>query len=558
MKNASRNGERGIALFFSIFALLLLTAIAAALIFMANTETAVNSNYRQEQVALFAAKAGVEEARARMMPADPNTINSAGAPLPIAVPTTANNAILYIVNPGSSAGSVQPWNSANAYADDELCHDGYGASFGAATAPDIRCNTSNLPGGTGWYLPYNSAIPFNTTAAALPYKWVRIAPKLNASLSYLTGAGATATITNYLVNTAASVSALICWDGAEEVPLKAGSTKCSDMLNAAGAPMNTVYLLTALGVSSNSPNAARKMVESEVTLNPTAPFPFGLYATSSACPAINFNGNNASTDSYTTAGGGTYASTKTNTGGNIGSNGSVDIGNGNIGGTVGVLQAPPTGSGPCPTPFTAAPNGRDVGPNCPGGSCVPNSATYIPMPFTFPVPPAPNPLPPNTSYTPPNCAGGNKVGQCIVPGTYGNISITGTLTMAPGTYNINSLSMTGNAAIVVDPPGALAFNVGGCGDATCSAANALANPLAIAGNGITDDTIANDFTINYAGAGTISIAGNGDVTAILNAPNSTITQVGNGNWYGSILGGKISLGGNAFFHFDKNSAQAPQ
>jgi hypothetical protein len=129
--------------------------------------------------------------------------------------------------------------------------------------------------------------------------------------------------------------------------------------------------------------------------------------------------------------------------------------------------------------------------------------------------------------------------------------------MAPGTYNINSPSMTGNAAIVVNPPGALEFNVGGCGDATCSAANALANPLAVAGNGITDDTIPNDFTINYAGAGTISIAGNGDVTAILNAPNSTITQVGNGNWYGSILGGKISLGGNAFFHFDKNSAQAP-
>ena len=101
------------------------------------------------------------------------------------------------------------------------------------------------------------------------------------------------------------------------------------------------------------------------------------------------------------------------------------------------------------------------------------------------------------------------------------------------------------------------FNVGGCGDATCSAANALANPLAIAGNGITDDTIANDFTINYAGSKTISIAGNGDVTAILNAPNSTITQVGNGNWYGSILGGKISLGGNAFFHFDRNSTRAP-
>ena len=129
--------------------------------------------------------------------------------------------------------------------------------------------------------------------------------------------------------------------------------------------------------------------------------------------------------------------------------------------------------------------------------------------------------------------------------------------MAPGTYNINSLSMTGNAGIVVSPAGAVQFNVGGCGDATCSSANALGNPLKIAGNGIIDDTKANDFTINYAGPGTISIAGNGNVTAILNSPNATITQQGNGNWYGSILGSQISLGGNAFFHFDRASALAP-
>ena len=555
MKKLIRNGERGVALFFSIFALLLLTGIAAALIFMANTETAVNSNYRQEQVAFFAANAGLEEARARMMASDPNTVNSTALPLPIKAPTAANQSVLYIVNPGNVANSVQPWNKNNAYADNELCHDGYGI-FGTAVAPDIRCDTSGLPG-AGWYASYNSALPFNTTSAALPYKWVRIAPKVNNSMTYLTGAGSTATVSNYLVNTGALPSALICWDGAEEVPLKTTATKCSDMLTAAGAPMNNVYILTALGVSSNDATAAQKLVQSEVALNPTPPFPYGLFATSSACPAINFTGNNPATDSYTTAGGGTYASTKTSTGGDIGSNGGVAVGNGNIGGLVGVIQAPPAGSGPCAAPFSIGPNGTDVGPNCPGASCVPNSPTYLPAPYTFPVPPAPSPLPPNKTYNPPNCAGGKKAGLCMVPGTYGNISITGTLTMAPGTYNINSLSMTGNAQIVVNPPGALTFNVGGCGDATCSAANALANPLAIAGNGITDDANPNDFTINYAGAGTISIAGNGNVTAILNSPNATITQQGNGNWYGSILGSQITLGGNAFFHFDRASALAP-
>src|ERR1700688_1859955 len=97
MKNVTRNRERGVALFFSIFALLLLTAIAGALIFMASTETSINSNYRQEQTAFFAAKAGIEEARARMMPADPNSINTTAAPLSIVAPTNTTASLIYIV-----------------------------------------------------------------------------------------------------------------------------------------------------------------------------------------------------------------------------------------------------------------------------------------------------------------------------------------------------------------------------------------------------------------------------------------------------------------------------
>ena len=84
-----------------------------------------------------------------------------------------------------------------------------------------------------------------------------------------------------------------------------------------------------------------------------------------------------------------------------------------------------------------------------------------------------------------------------------------------------------------------------------------ANPIAIAGNGITDDKFANDFTINYGGTGTVSIAGNGNVTAILNSPNATITQQGNGNWYGAILASTVSITGNGFFHFDRNAALSP-
>lgn len=537
----TNSGERGVALFFAIFALLLLSAIAAALIFSSSTDSAIDGNYRAEEVAYYGAKSGVEEVRDRMMASNPNT--PIPATYPAFMPTTPTSPQLYVLNEGNQPGTVQPWTAGNKYFDDELCHDGYpavGTYAGlVSVAPDLRCTT--LPAAAGWYNKITSTAPWNGTAAALPYKWVRLGLKLDGSeQKYVTD------------NNAANAGNLVCWNGvAEEVLPTAQVQNVTSCNTAFASQANPVYLVTALGIT---PTGARKVVQAEIALTPSSPFPYGLFATSQACPAITFSGNNPSTNSFTTAGGGTYATTQTDAGGDIGSNGGVSVGNGNVEGIVGVLQAPPAGSGPCATPFSLGPNGADLGPNCPtlGGSCVAcpgptgpyclaKSPTYLNAPVTFAVPPAPNPPTPNTAY---------NGSLSIVPGNYGNISLTGnkTLTLAPGTYNINSISMAGNAQITVNPPGAVTLNIGGTGQA---------NPLAIAGNGITDDNKANDFLINYAGSGAVSIAGNGNVTAILNAPNAAVTQVGNGNWYGSILASTMNLTGNAFFHFDRNAALSP-
>jgi hypothetical protein len=281
------------------------------------------------------------------------------------------------------------------------------------------------------------------------------------------------------------------------------------------------------------------MVQAEVALTPTPPFIYGMFATSHACPAISFSGNNPSTDSFTSAGVGTYSTTHSNTRGDIGSNGGVSVGNGNIGGIVGVTAAA------CATPLSVGSQGTMQGTvACPSGV---TTACFLTSPYVFSTPVPPINVP-NTTSNPSTCGTKSSSYDCLVPGTYGNISITKALTLAPGTYNINSLSMTGNAGITVSPAGAVTLNVAGTGQSS---------PIAIAGNGIVDDNSANDFTINYGGTGAISIAGNGNVTAILNAPLATITQQGNGNWYGSIVGSTISLGGNAFFHYDRNSSLAP-
>jgi len=204
MKRSTKRGEAGIALVSALLALMVLSAIGAALVFMTNTETQVNFNYRSEQVSYFAAKAGMEEARARMMTTDPNTIN---ALLPTSVPSNSGG-ILYVLNEGNAPGTVQPWNAANAFMDDELCHDGYSINgLQTGVSPDVRCTA--VPNGAAWYSTTTSTLPWNGTSAALPYKWVRIAQKLNGSIQ------------NFPVNAGAALTQPVCWNGVSEVVLTA-------------------------------------------------------------------------------------------------------------------------------------------------------------------------------------------------------------------------------------------------------------------------------------------------------------------------------------------------
>src|ERR1700720_2773702 len=126
--------ESGVALLFALFTLFLLSAIAASLVFMTNTETSVNNNYRSERVSAFAAKAGMEEVRDRMA-----ALNTA-AKLPTTFPPAAGS-VLYVLNEGNAPGTVQPWVAGNTYMDDEMCHD-FAVVQGQQPAPNVRCTTA--------------------------------------------------------------------------------------------------------------------------------------------------------------------------------------------------------------------------------------------------------------------------------------------------------------------------------------------------------------------------------------------------------------------------------
>lgn len=242
----NRNSEKGIALFTAIFTVLLITAIGAGMIMLTNTDTSISANFRDEQTAFFAAKAGMEEIRDRFRV---GATNSLAASLPAALPGNAN-AFLYVLNPRNAEADT-PWvtnGSASVYPDTELCTEM--STMGAACS-----GNPPHPGGGGWY---------NTTTASATYamnpvanwKWTRINLKTNA-----TSSGST---TTNKVDTAYAANALVCWNGATQI--------ATNLANCQAISPNylPVNVLTTLAVT---PSGSRRMIQAEAVANnfPTLP-----------------------------------------------------------------------------------------------------------------------------------------------------------------------------------------------------------------------------------------------------------------------------------------------
>ena len=145
-----RRPEAGIALLVSIFVLLLISVIAIALIVASGTESSLAGNYRSATGVYYAALAGLEEARARLVPKNPNSFtNTDAAFLPSPGIPLALGQVRYITNPVATEDVLA------ANPDSE-----YAAEFGSAPLPANVKTTASLSGAGGVQGP--------------PYKWVRI------------------------------------------------------------------------------------------------------------------------------------------------------------------------------------------------------------------------------------------------------------------------------------------------------------------------------------------------------------------------------------------------
>lgn len=160
----ARQREKGIALLISIFILLLISVVAIALIVSSGTESALAGNYRSSTGVYYAALAGLEEARGRLQPKDPNYFGatspgflpSPGTPLAVCSP-------VYVTNP-LGGELVTPWDTANSYYDGQFNQE-FGGICPAPLPPNPSQSTLSI-----WNANPLNGLPFPGPL----YKWVRI------------------------------------------------------------------------------------------------------------------------------------------------------------------------------------------------------------------------------------------------------------------------------------------------------------------------------------------------------------------------------------------------
>jgi len=122
-----------------------------------------------------------------------------------------------------------------------------------------------------------------------------------------------------------------------------------------------------------------------------------------------------------------------------------------------------------------------------------------------------------------------------------------TLTLYPGTYIMNSLSLAGGAILAIAGTGNVIINLAG------QDFNDNQSVLDIAGNTVSTGSFdPARLQIIYGGTATVGLSGSGETSALLYAPNATVNLNANGGaWYGAVVG-KTIKDASAALHYDRS------
>ncbi len=299
------------------------------------------------------------------------------------------------------------------------------------------------------------------------------------------------------------------------------------------------WQITAHGDVANVQNGeAEVQTTLERYISPA--FAYAAFADANGCASLSFSGN-GTTDSYDSGalplvgGVASAPSSFNNYGGNVGTNGNESNSGSNptINGT---LSTPNAGFGVCTAGNVTAFSGSNL-------NQVTGGLIQLPQSVSFPTPAVPPPGTTDVTST-----------QTLAPGSYQDITLAGNdvVSLTPGVYNINSLSITGNARLAVAPYPVGSPNAGQYGPVIINVTgNNNATPIDLEGNGISNPTYnPGDLQILYAGTGTIKLAGNGSSAAVVYAPKATADFKGNASFFGSVIANQLLDVGNGAIHYD--------
>jgi hypothetical protein len=164
-----RKSENGVALLIALISLLLISGVAVAMIVASGSENSLNGNYRSSSSAYLAAFSGIEEARGRLLPSNPNTIlGVANTNIPALGTTMPVGQVSYIANPAANESFATTTALLTKYPDTQYDQEFGGGALSLAGKP-----VAPIPSKSG------------TNASNIPgplYKWVRINPVTERSL----------------------------------------------------------------------------------------------------------------------------------------------------------------------------------------------------------------------------------------------------------------------------------------------------------------------------------------------------------------------------------------
>ncbi|MBY0548821.1 MAG: hypothetical protein K2W95_16235 [Candidatus Obscuribacterales bacterium] len=308
-----------------------------------------------------------------------------------------------------------------------------------------------------------------------------------------------------------------------------------DPANAAtngGIEENGWRMVTATAQTGTQQKSVRIILKPNYTNTPT--FEMAIFMDH----GLTLNGNGLTVDSYDSSVGAYGGSNVSDLGGDIGSNGLINIGNSNVGGSIYSLTNPMND-----TTHTVAESGP--GAVVTGGvisnALVSNSFDSIAQGRGLPegTPVVQESLSLEQKDLPPVPSHPSSATYIATIGASGRTATT----LAPGDYWCNAISISGSGSIILPASGTVRIFVEG------------SNPsIQIGGQGFVNSGRPENFQV-FTSATSVDVSGNGIFRGVLYAPNADITMRGNGQYYGAVIGHEMSLtggGSRGGFHYDSS------